>query len=95
MENIFGASISFFIALEKGAKEKKDAVISKLEKISEVEVEEVYNDGEDWCIDCMVTVSARNGESAEKKIAKVANKVNVTWDYHYIKGINNGYYWQP
>ena len=95
MEKIFKASISFFIALGKGAKDKKDAVVSKLEKISEVEIEEVYNDGEDWCIDCMVTVSARSGESAEKKIAKVANKVDATWDYHYIKGINNGYYWQP
>ena len=96
MVKIFEASISFFIALGKGAKDKKDAIVSKLENISEIEIEDVYNDGEDWCIDCMVTVSARSGEMADKKITKMLNnKVNSTWDYHYIKGVNNGYYWQP
>ena len=78
MEKIFEAGISFFIALEKGAKEKKDTVVSKLEKIAEIEVEEVYNDGEDWCIDCKAIVSARSGENAEKKITKAANKVDAT-----------------
>ena len=65
-----------------------------LDTINEINVYDVYDNGNDWCIDCTVTVSCNSLKEADKIITKLANKGNVTWDYHYIKGLNNDEYWQ-
>ena len=66
-----------------------------LDSISEVDVYDVTNDGEDWCINCILTFSCRSIKFAHEQAEKLLKEVNATWDYHYIKGTNNDEYWQP
>ena len=82
----------------------KDKVLDELDKIDEIESVDVINDGEDWNIECLAIIDAPNGEEVkdifEKKISSAEKvyldeTISCTYDYHYIKGIDNDYQWCP
>ena len=96
--NTYEGGISYFIdsvSDHKNSIQVKDNLLDILDTIPEIEVQDVCDDGEDWCIDCAVTVSCNSIKEAGKIITKLANEGDVTWDYHYIKGLDNNEYWQP
>ena len=90
-------NVSFVFFVESENNDNKDALLDKLDAIKEVECVDVYDDGEDWCVDCVVTVQS----GATRKIdTAIGNKLivllpNVAWDFHYIKCVENNYEWCP
>ena len=82
----------------------KDKVLDELDKIDEVVNYEVFNDGEDWNIECTAIVEAPNEDSVKDALreklsgaidAYVDETISCTYYYHYIKGIDNPYSWEP
>ena len=94
----YKAGISFFINdKEPCCIEAKNNLVKELKTLKEVEIEDVYDDGEDWCVDCVVTI--QSGATRKIDIA-IGNKLivllpNVAWDFHYIKCPENNYEWCP
>ena len=88
-----------FFAYTKGEKEE---ISNELDRTN-VNVTDVYCDSDgDWNIECVIEIEiniVRKGDmfnQIDKAISKALKKANdFCWDYHYIKGINNDYYWQP
>ena len=94
--NEYEGSISFYIdSSEDGAVDKKDEAVEKLESMDNVDVYNVYDDGEDWCIDCNINVSCDSIKEADKAVTELANEIGVCWDWHYLKGLDTDEYWQP
>lgn len=89
--------IGFVFFIENENTEEKDELLDELDDIREVEYDDVYDDGEDWNVECTATIEC----NATKKIDDAIHNIlidllpNVCWDYHYIKGIDNDFYWQP
>ena len=85
----------FFVESENV--DKKDSLLDELDLINEVECYEVYDDGEDWNVECLVTIESGAKKNIDDAIHKKLLKLlpNVCWDYHYIKGIDNDFHWQP
>ena len=99
--NKYEVGFTFFISLGENKKEykesivKKDSLLDLLDGMSEIENYDVENDGEDWCINCTATIKAETISQVDWKMYNLLNNVNFTWDYHYIKGLNNDEFWQP
>lgn len=94
--NIYEIDFTFF--LESGNEdsiERKDTLLDTLYTIKTVDVYDVYDDGEDWCVNCIAEVEADNIDSVDAAMATLLAKTDETWDYHYVKGIDNEEYWQP
>ena len=95
--NEYQASFVFFTYTE----DEKNRVVNGLDGIADIT--DIYLDSDgDWNIECETNVSIRLTTNTDvftaidKKLSKVLKKVKAgSWDYHYIKGINNDYYWQP
>jgi hypothetical protein len=90
-------NVSFVFFVESENNDNKDALLYKLDAIKEVECVDVYDDGEDWNIECTATIECGAKKNIDNAIHKKLIKLlpNVCWDYHYIKGTDNGFYWQP
>ena len=94
--NKYEVSYTFFISLEEeDSIATKDELLDLLDTIKEVFDYDVDNDGEDWCIDCIANVSASKINGVFNKMEKLLNDTNISWDYHYIKGLDTSEYWQP
>ena len=92
----YNAAIVFFISREDT--KEKDELLESLSKIKDVDVLDVYDDGEDWNVECDVMVECnQKGRTKFRPIDKALEEKLpiVTWDYHYIKGVDNGFYWCP
>jgi hypothetical protein len=59
----------------------------------------VYDGGEDWCIDCLVNLTLTPKGDISDQVYNIINNMlpdnAPCWDFHYIKGTDNDYYWQP
>lgn len=86
--------------------EIKDNLLDALDETPEIDSYDVISDGEDWNIECTAIVSSKkcqrdNISKALEKALQKAEKtyldenISCTWDYHYIKGIDNDFEWQP
>ena len=99
--NKYEIDFTFFISLGSNKREYKESIVEKdslldlLDDMSEIENYDVYNDGEDWCIDCIATIKAKTIDQVDGKMFNLFNDVDCTWDYHYIKGLNTKEFWQP
>ena len=89
--------IGFVFFIESENTEEKNKLVSDLNRMNQITVTDIYNDGEDWNVECTATIEC----NATKKIDDAIHNIlidllpNVCWDYHYIKGIDNDFYWQP
>lgn len=83
--NTYKSAIVFFAEL--GNAKAKDEAIEKLDKIPEVVDCDVYDDDEDWNIECVLFVKSDSRKGAEKKIEKLMSNINLTWDYHYAQKV--------
>lgn len=101
MEKNYEIGFVFFISVEdEDAVSRKDSLLDALDELGvrhSVYYHDIYNDGEDWNIECTADIRAKNGKNAEAKFETLINSIAQyeTWDYHYIKGTDNNYYWQP
>ena len=97
----YEVSFVFFISLGETEEDynisvtKKNQFIKELNKKTELRSYDAYEDGEDWCIDCIAYINAKSIKDTEKIMENVFGKLDYTFDYHYIKGIDNSDYWQP
>lgn len=90
--------VCFTFFIESGTKEGielKNTLLEELAKIPEIVDYDVYDDGEDWCIDCIAEVICDTIENVDSNMSNLLKDTYVVWDYHYIKGIDNNDYWQP
>jgi hypothetical protein len=89
--------VGFVFFIESDNVAGKDALLDELDLIDEVTLRNVYNDGEDWNIECVAEIESKATKNIDEAVDKKLRKLlpNVCWDYHYIKGIDNDYYWQP
>lgn len=89
----------FFIAdNDDDAIKRKDNLLDELDNIDEITTYDVLNDGEDWNIECIAMIRCEpNGKRDYDAVHKAMMDIlpNETWDYHYIKGVDNEFYWQP
>jgi hypothetical protein len=85
-------SFVFFIPLEDT--KIKDEVLDALDELG-IDYD-VYSDDEDWNIECLYEVEY-DDEPSDEVFHKMllATLPDACWDWHYIKGLNNDYYWQP
>ena len=86
---------SFFIV--SGTEEAvvlKDRLLDRLGKIKCVDEYDAYDDGENWCVDCIATIESDSFETVGTEMEKVFG-TDYIWDYHYIKNVENGVYWEP
>lgn len=91
MENEYLVSLVFFVESDNIA--RKDRLVSRLNSFNYVDIIDIYDDGEDWNIECEVRIKCNNPDAIHTKL--ILKLPNNTWDYHYIKGVDNDYYWQP
>ena len=89
--------IGFVFFIESANVAEKDRLLDKLAFIDDVVSYDATNDGEDWNVECVAEIECNAAKNIDDKIHKKMLKLlpNVCWDYHYIKGIDNDYYWQP
>ena len=84
----------------------KDNLLDALDETPEIDSYEVSSDGEDWNIECKAIVSSKKcqrdniSKVLEKALQKAENtyldeEISCVWDYHYIKGLDNDFYWNP
>lgn len=96
MEKNYEIGFVFFLGLdEENVIERKDTLLDALDKY-DISYD-VYNDGEDWNIDCIAKIKATSGKKAEEALEKMIGTSipYCAWDYHYVKGLDDDYSWQP
>jgi hypothetical protein len=99
--NEYEVGFTFFISLGENKMEHNQSIITKdelldlLDIIHEIDDYDVENDGEDWCVNCIAHITAETIKDVDEKMNQLLANVDITWDYHYIKGINTNEYWQP
>ena len=88
--------IGFVFFIESANVADKDSLLDELDLIDNITYYDVTDDGEDWNIECRAEIESKATKNIDKAIDKKLLKLlpNVCWDYHYIKGIDNDYYWQ-
>lgn len=95
-------SISYFLSNEEeDSEENADELQTRLySSFPDVEVD-VYDDGEDYCVDAVIQLqlpTQNNAAQLDKAFTNALRNKGLdeyTWDYHYIKGVDNDFYWQP
>ena len=96
---VYEVGFVFFIENDnEDSVERKDNLLDELDVIDEIVSYDVSDDGEDYNIECTAKIECEvNGNRADDVVHKVLMEMlpNETWDYHYIKGINNSFYWAP
>lgn len=88
-QRLFEVSFTFYA---------EDDIHEKVEGLPNVNVDDYYLDDDgDWCIDCTAYIqSARASmEAVDKKMFTLVKHVPACWDYHYIKGVDTDFWWQP
>lgn len=95
---IYEASFSFFI--ENDDRSRYEKVLSELLDNNVINDLDYYDDGEDFCIDCIAGIEVGDETPADKVVDTITDIVNTwmkgwyaAWDYHYVKG--REFYWQP
>ena len=94
----FNCIITFYIDHTEdydGSIEEKDQLLDQLDELGiDYDVEK---DEEDWCVNCDIDIECgkKDIDAIDKKLKKVLNDIDCTWNYHYVKGIGNDFYWQP
>jgi len=80
----------------------EDNIADQVEGLPNVNVDGVYLDDDgDWNIECSAHVSVESNpgkatlDIIEDKMNRLLRYVPACWDYHYIKGVGNPFYWQP
>lgn len=92
MKHLYEVSFTFFVGIENF--DIKDELLTYLTTIPEIEYD-VDTDEEDWCVNCIARIQATSINNTEKVLKTLIRKTSVTWDYHYIKGIDTKEYWEP
>lgn len=75
-----------------------DDIHEKVTGLPNVDVDDYYLDDDgDWCIDCTAYIQSAKGtmEAIDKRLHALVDKIPACWDYHYIKGIDTDFWWQP
>lgn len=82
-----------------------DTDISEIvEGLPNVNVDESYLDSDgDWNIECTTYFTVEKNKKDSKPDLDIIYSmmgsrlqyVDACWDYHYIKGVDNDFYWQP
>ena len=96
MKKRYEIGFVFFISIEEeDAIERKDTLLDALDENGIFY--DVYNDGEDWNIDCIAKIKATSGKKAEMQLEKMIGTTipYEAWDYHYVRGLDDNYRWQP
>lgn len=95
-------SISYFISDQLADAETCAMDIEdQLNDCDEVKNVDCYNDGEDWCVDAIIVLEfdvPMKKESLFNELSIFLNDcidLDCTWDYHYIKGLDDNFYWCP
>ena len=95
---IYEASFSFFI--ENNDRSRYEKVLSELLDNNVINDLDYYDDGEDFCIDCIAGIEVDDETPEDKVVDAVTDTINnwmTDWyaarDYHYVKG--REFYWQP
>lgn len=83
-------SFVFFIPLEDT--KIKDEVLNALDELG-IDYY-VCSDDENWNIECLYEVEYDDEPSVDVFEKKLKILPNVCWDWHYIKGLDNGYIWE-
>ena len=70
--------------------DKKNKCLDKIKAIDHIFSYDVYDDGYDWCINCLAVVHSDSFDHADMKMVSILNSHGVTsfWDYNYIKCID-------
>ena len=95
MKKSYEIGLVFFI--ESDNTDLKDSLLDYLDGINEVEYNDIYDDGEDWNVECIATIESGARKNIDDAIHKKLVELlpPLCWDYHYIKGIDNDFYWHP
>lgn len=94
----YNCDITFFIDHTEDYEssiEEKDNLLDILDILDiDYDVEE---DDEDWCINCTVEIECNKSDinAIDKKLKKALKDTDPVWDYHFVKGVDNDFYWQP
>ena len=92
----YTAGLSFFIPNDLTW--RKDKFLDVLDDVDQIVYDDVYNDGEDWCIDCTAKISCETTGDPVDAITNVINSLLPDdcpyWDFHYIDG-SDGFHWRP
>ena len=92
--NNYEVDFTFFI--ESNDTKSKDILLEELKEIDCIDVYDVNNDGEDWCVDCLANLSCQAIEDVDSAMDMLLEDISISaWDYHYIKGTDTKEYWQP
>lgn len=100
-QNEYEVSFTFYISLGENQPEykrsilEKDRLLDMLDRRPQIVNYDVEKDDEDWCINCIANITAKNIKVVDRKMEKLLEPIYTTWDYHYIKGLNTDEYWQP
>lgn len=89
--------IGFVFFVNSENTNEKNKLVSDLNRMNPITVLAIYDDGEDWNIECRAEIECSAKRNISDAIHKTLIKLlpNVCWDYHYIKGIDNDFNWQP
>lgn len=95
----YEVSFSFFI--ENDDSERFERVKNELQAIDEIEDLDYYDDGEDYCLDCIAYINVKDSTPKNRIVDSISKVINqwmrdwyAAWDYHYVSG-GNGFKWQP
>lgn len=91
--NKYQVSFTFYVAIENAS--IKDKLLRLLDRMKEIVNCDVEEDEEDWCINCIAEITAESIKEVMPKMNQLLGNINLTWDYHYIKGLNTSEYWEP
>jgi hypothetical protein len=92
--------VAFVFFIEREDTNRKNALVSDLNRINPITVSDIYDDGEDWNVECIAefecNAKGHIDRALDHKLATLLKgKTYAAMDYHYMKGIDNDFYWHP
>lgn len=97
----YAVSFVFFISLGETEKdynisfEEKTQFVRDINKKDELKSYDVYQDDENWCIECVAHIKAKSIDEVKNVMKQAFGNYSHDFWYHYIKGIDNSDYWEP
>lgn len=98
----YEVSISYFLFAEKHNEPNAEKLCNDWNSMRNCVSSEWYDDGEGYyCVDVIFKINS----DSDGDFKEIDNEVerylsdkglnDFTWDYHYVKGVENDFYWQP
>lgn len=75
--------------------EEKTQFVRDINKKDELKSYDVYQDDENWYIECVAHIKAKSIDEVKNVMKQVFGNYSHDFWYHYIKGIDNSDYWEP